>query len=116
VLAIVFYDFVVTGITGSPRVRGFCTCRASPELRNPSTALRQTSTGAPLGWVFYLPMAIVGHPADRFAVALIDLLASTDSHGARAQARWLTAARNAGRTTAAHAVNDHTSIETTAAS
>src|SRR5690606_17419716 len=40
-----------------------------------STALRQTSTGALLGWLFYLPMALAGVPPEVFgAVALIDLL------------------------------------------
>jgi len=29
---------------------------------NLSTALRQTSSGALLGWVFYLPMAVIGFP------------------------------------------------------
>ncbi len=42
---------------------------------NLSTALRQTSSGALLGWVFYLPMAIAGVPPLVFGVvALIDLL------------------------------------------
>ena len=42
---------------------------------NLSTALRQTSSGALLGWLFYLPMAVVGVPPLVFAtVALIDLL------------------------------------------
>lgn len=42
---------------------------------NLSTALRQTSTGALLGWVFYLPMALAGVPPLVFGVvALIDLL------------------------------------------
>lgn len=42
---------------------------------NLSTALRQTSSGALLGWVFYLPMAVAGVPPALFAtVALIDLL------------------------------------------
>jgi alkylglycerol monooxygenase len=42
---------------------------------NLSTALRQTSTGALVGWFFYLPMAIAGVPPVVFgAVALIDLL------------------------------------------
>jgi alkylglycerol monooxygenase len=42
---------------------------------NLSTALRQTSSGALLGWVFYLPMAIIGVPPLVFGtVALIDLL------------------------------------------
>ncbi len=42
---------------------------------NLSTALRQTSSGFLLGWVFYLPMALAGVPPLVFAtVALIDLL------------------------------------------
>lgn len=42
---------------------------------NLSTALRQTSSGALLGWVFYVPMAVLGYPLEVFvAVALIDLL------------------------------------------
>ncbi|MEY2952136.1 MAG: hypothetical protein RLZZ401_223 [Pseudomonadota bacterium] len=42
---------------------------------NLSTALRQTSSGALLGWVFYLPMALAGVPPVVFGtVALIDLL------------------------------------------
>lgn len=47
----------------------------SSEYYNLSTALRQTSTGAALGWLFYLPMAVAGVPPAMFvAVALIDLL------------------------------------------
>jgi len=42
---------------------------------NLSTALRQTSSGWLVGWIFYLPMAIAGFPPVVFAVvALIDLL------------------------------------------
>lgn len=42
---------------------------------NLSTALRQTSSGALLGWLFYLPLALVGVPPLVFGtVALIDLL------------------------------------------
>jgi len=42
---------------------------------NLSTALRQTSSGTLLGWLFYLPMAILGYPTQVFVVAaLIDLL------------------------------------------
>lgn len=42
---------------------------------NLSTALRQTSSGALLGWLFYLPMALAGFPPQVFAAAaLIDLL------------------------------------------
>lgn len=42
---------------------------------NLSTALRQTGSGNLLGWLFYLPMAIIGYPLEVFVVvALIDLL------------------------------------------
>ena len=42
---------------------------------NLSTALRQTSSGTLLGWVFYVPMALAGVPPLVFGVvALIDLL------------------------------------------
>jgi len=42
---------------------------------NLSTALRQTSSGAFLGWIFYLPMAVAGVPPLVFGtVALVDLL------------------------------------------
>ena len=36
---------------------------------NLSTALRQTSSGAFLGWIFYLPMAVAGVPPALFGVA-----------------------------------------------
>ena len=38
---------------------------------NLSTALRQTSSGALLGWIFYLPMAVIGFPVEVFAVAAV---------------------------------------------
>ena len=42
---------------------------------NLSPALRQTSSGALFGWVFYLPMAVLGVPPLLFGiVALVDLL------------------------------------------
>ncbi len=42
---------------------------------NLSTALRQTSSGPLLSWIFYLPMAVAGVPPEIFAiVALVDLL------------------------------------------
>ncbi|HEY5972306.1 MAG TPA: sterol desaturase family protein, partial [Pseudoxanthomonas sp.] len=45
------------------------------ERYNLSTALRQTSSGALLGWIFYMPMAVLGYPVEVFAVvAVIDLL------------------------------------------
>ena len=48
---------------------------------NLSTALRQTSSGALLGWIFYLPMAIVGFPPEVFVfAAIVDLLYQYWSH------------------------------------
>jgi sterol desaturase/sphingolipid hydroxylase (fatty acid hydroxylase superfamily) len=45
------------------------------EEYNLSTALRQTSTGWLFGWIFYLPMAVLGFPPLVFGVvALVDLL------------------------------------------
>ncbi|MCU6432189.1 sterol desaturase family protein [Undibacterium sp. Jales W-56] len=45
------------------------------EAYNLTTALRQTSTGALFGWIFYLPLALLGYPVQVFIiVALIDLL------------------------------------------
>lgn len=45
------------------------------EAYNLSTALRQTGSGALLGWIFYLPLALVGVPVSVFiVVALVDLL------------------------------------------
>jgi alkylglycerol monooxygenase len=42
---------------------------------NLTTALRQTSSGALLGWIFYVPMALAGVPPLVFGiVALVDLL------------------------------------------
>ena len=45
------------------------------EHYNLSTALRQTGSGVLLGWLFYLPLAVLGVPLQVFVVvALIDLL------------------------------------------
>jgi len=45
------------------------------ECYNLSTALRQTSSGPLLAWIFYLPLAILGVPVETFvAIGLIDLL------------------------------------------
>jgi hypothetical protein len=45
------------------------------EHYNLSTALRQTGSGVLLGWLFYLPLAVLGVPFKVFViVALIDLL------------------------------------------
>ena len=42
---------------------------------NLSTALRQTSSGLMFGWIFYLPMAVLGVPPTVFGIVLlIDLL------------------------------------------
>ena len=47
----------------------------SSEDYNLSTALRQTSSGFLFGWIFYLPMALLGIPFKVFViVGLIDLL------------------------------------------
>ena len=56
---------------------------------NLSTALRQSSTGSLLGWIFYLPLAIVGHPAGRFRRRRPDRppVPVLDPHRARGQAR-----------------------------
>lgn len=45
------------------------------ERYNLSTALRQTGSGALFGWLFYLPLAVLGVPVEVFAVvAVIDLI------------------------------------------
>ena len=45
------------------------------ERYNLTTALRQTSSGVLLSWIFYLPMAVLGVPVEMFiALSLIDLL------------------------------------------
>ncbi|MGN6151516.1 MAG: sterol desaturase family protein, partial [Lysobacteraceae bacterium] len=45
------------------------------ERYNLSTALRQTGSGVLLGWLFYVPLAVLGVPVEVFAVvAVIDLL------------------------------------------
>jgi len=47
----------------------------SSEYYNLSTALRQTSTGTLFGWIFYIPMALLGvSPVMFVTVGLIDLL------------------------------------------
>ena len=78
-LALVFYDFCyywqhragheVAVFWGAHVVHH------QSQAYNLSTALRQTSSGALLGWVFYLPMALAGVPPLVMGiVALIDLL------------------------------------------
>ena len=77
--ALVFYDFCYywhhrwmheIGIAWAAHV-----VHHSSEDYNLSTALRQTGTGALLGWIPYVPMAVAGVPPKLFlVVALIDLL------------------------------------------
>jgi alkylglycerol monooxygenase len=78
-LALVFYDFCYywlhragheTAIFWAAHV-----VHHQSQDYNLSTALRQTSSGALLGWVFYIPMALAGVPPLVFGiVALVDLL------------------------------------------
>jgi alkylglycerol monooxygenase len=78
-LALVFYDFCYywlhragheTAIFWAAHV-----VHHQSQDYNLSTALRQTSSGALLGWLFYIPMALAGVPPVVFGiVALIDLL------------------------------------------
>ncbi|MFN0183239.1 MAG: sterol desaturase family protein [Aquabacterium sp.] len=77
--ALVFYDFCYYWQhRGGHRVAALWAAHAvhhQSEDYNLSTALRQTSTGFLLGWVFYVPMAVAGVPPQVFAVvALVDLL------------------------------------------
>ncbi|NJD32233.1 MAG: hypothetical protein FIB04_10130 [Gammaproteobacteria bacterium] len=79
VLGVVFYDFCYywfhrIGHESAVFWASHVVHHQSQEY-NLSTALRQTSSSAFLGWVFYLPMAIVGVPPEVFVVAaIIDLL------------------------------------------
>ncbi|MDP3520659.1 MAG: lysoplasmalogenase family protein [Hydrogenophaga sp.] len=78
-LALVFYDFCYYWLhRGGHEVAVLWAAHVvhhQSEDYNLSTALRQTSTGALLGWVFYVPMAVAGVPPMVFAVVgLIDLL------------------------------------------
>ena len=77
--ALVFYDFCYYGLhRAGHRVAVLWAAHAvhhQSEDYNLGTALRQTSSGFLLGWVFYLPMAVAGVPPLVFGVvALIDLL------------------------------------------
>jgi sterol desaturase/sphingolipid hydroxylase (fatty acid hydroxylase superfamily) len=79
VLAIVFYDFCYywnhrlgheSAVFWASHV-----VHHQSQRYNLSTALRQTSSGAFLSWIFYLPMAVAGVPPEMFAVAaIVDLL------------------------------------------
>ncbi|MDP1887342.1 lysoplasmalogenase family protein [Polaromonas sp.] len=77
---------------------------------NLSTALRQTSSGALLGWIFYVPMAIAGVPPLVFGVVvLIDLLYQFWVHTEHVPKlgwfdRWFCSPSNH---RVHHAVNDH---------
>lgn len=79
VLALVFYDFCYywlhrMGHESAVLWAAHAVHHQSQDY-NLSTALRQTSSGALLGWIFYVPMALAGVPPLVFAVvALIDLL------------------------------------------
>jgi sterol desaturase/sphingolipid hydroxylase (fatty acid hydroxylase superfamily)/uncharacterized membrane protein YhhN len=78
-LALVFYDFCYYW---NHRLGHTCALlwaahvvHHQSEDYNLSTALRQTSSGALLGWIFYVPMAVAGVPPLVFGVVgLIDLL------------------------------------------
>ncbi len=79
VLALLFYDFCYYWLhRAGHRVAVFWAAHVvhhQSQHYNLSTALRQTSSGLLLGWVFYLPMALAGVPPAVFAlVAIIDLL------------------------------------------
>jgi len=79
VLALVFYDFCYYWLhRAGHEVALFWAAHVvhhQSQQYNLSTALRQTSSGALLGWLFYLPMAVAGVPPLIFGiVALIDLL------------------------------------------
>lgn len=78
-LALVFYDFCYYWLhRAGHEMAVFWAAHVvhhQSQDYNLSTALRQTSSGALLGWIFYLPMAIAGVPPLVFGVvALIDLL------------------------------------------
>jgi alkylglycerol monooxygenase len=78
-LAIVFYDFCYywnhrlgheSAVFWASHV-----VHHQSQCYNLSTALRQTSSGALLSWIFYVPMAVAGVPTEMFVVAaVVDLL------------------------------------------
>jgi sterol desaturase/sphingolipid hydroxylase (fatty acid hydroxylase superfamily)/uncharacterized membrane protein YhhN len=79
VVALIFYDFCYYWLHRMGHEVGVLwaahAVHHQSQAYNLSTALRQTSSGALLGWVFYLPMALAGVPPLVFAVVgLIDLL------------------------------------------
>ncbi|MCJ7453375.1 MAG: sterol desaturase family protein [Steroidobacteraceae bacterium] len=79
VLGIVFYDFCYywfhrIGHESALFWASHVVHHQSQEY-NLTTALRQTSSSALFGWIFYLPMAIAGIPPEVFAVtAIVNLL------------------------------------------
>jgi alkylglycerol monooxygenase len=78
-LALVFYDFCYYWLHRmgheSALLWAAHVVHHQSQHYNLSTALRQTSSGALLGWIFYMPMAVAGVPPLVFVVvALIDLL------------------------------------------
>ena len=78
-LALIFYDFCYYWLhRAGHEVALFWAAHVvhhQSQAYNLSTALRQSSSGSLLGWIFYLPMAVAGVPPIIFGtVALIDLL------------------------------------------
>jgi len=78
-LALVFYDFCYYWLHRmgheSAVLWAAHVVHHQSQHYNLATALRQTSSGALLGWIFYLPMAAAGVPPLVFGVvALVDLL------------------------------------------
>jgi alkylglycerol monooxygenase len=78
-LALVFYDFCYYWLHRAGHESAIFwaahVVHHQSQDYNLSTALRQTSSGALLGWIFYVPMALAGVPPLVFAVvALVDLL------------------------------------------
>ena len=113
VLALLFYDFCYYWLHRmGHEVNVLWAAHAvhhQSQAYNLSTALRQTSSGALLGWVFYLPMALAGVPPLVFAVVgLIDLLYQFWVHTEQVKKlgwfdRWFCAPSNH---RVHHAVND----------
>lgn len=78
-LALLFYDFCYYWLHRMGHEMGVLWAAHAVHHQsqdyNLSTALRQTSSGALLGWIFYIPMAVAGVPPIVFGiVALVDLL------------------------------------------
>ncbi len=79
VLALIFYDFCYYWLHRMGHESAILwaahVVHHQSQDYNLSTALRQTSSGAFLGWFFYIPMALAGVPPLVFGiVALVDLL------------------------------------------